>query len=347
MAKPSLSSLTRRQFWPTAVGMFSLLVGCNRRQAVTESVSDSLSPSESRPITHALGTTRVPRSPQRIVALSGISELEALLVLGVKPFAAAGDDRSFGRIVWQPHVEDQMEGVEMLPSRRNISLEKLVTLQPDLIIGSASWLRQIYPQLGQIAPTVAIDNIQPWQDNLRLVAEVVGKTEQAEAWITAFEEQVAILIETYLEAIAGITFTTAFYQPAQRQFRVIVGHELDQVFQQIGFTKPPEQSTIGQVMGDALRIANISLERLDLIDTDILFIYSYDYNTIQKAHELPESNRFLEAEPLLRHLQAVKNRRVFIVPGHYWFLGRSMGIPMAVDDLATSVLPSIMQQNLG
>ena len=340
MVNQSLSALTRRKFWPT-VGMLSWVIGCSRRRTVTESAPENLPSSETRSITHALGTTQIPEVPQRIVVLSGISDLEALLVLDVKPLAAAGDDRSFGRTVWQPHMKGQLQGVEMLPSRRNMSVEKVATLQPDLIIGVANQVETIYPQLSQIAATVTLDPSQPWQESLRLVAKVVNETARAEAWITAFEQRVATLANTYRDAIAGTTYTTTFYRPGQRQFHMIADHDLDQVFQQIGLTRPPEHSTLNQVIAGGLRRGDISLERLDLIDTDLLFIYHYDYPTIQKAHELPELNRFLEAEPLLRRLQAVKNRRVFIVPAYYWFLGRAMGIPMAVDDLETVVLPII------
>ncbi|MEL6384278.1 MAG: iron-siderophore ABC transporter substrate-binding protein [Cyanobacteria bacterium J06626_18] len=344
MTNPPLSTLTRREFWLIAAGMFSLAIGCSRRSTLP-AISRERLPSETRLITHALGTAQVPEVPQRIVVLSGISDLEALLALGVKPLAAAGDDRSFGRRVWQPHMADQLQGVEMLPSRRNISVEKVATLQPDLIIGVSNQVEAIYPQLSQIAATVTLDPSQPWQASLRLVAEVVGETEQAEAWITAFEQRVATLTSTYRDAIAGTTYTTTFYRPGERRFHMIAGHDLDQVFQQIGLTRPPEQAQIGSVTVGNLRRGDISLERLDLVDTDLLFFYHYDYPTIQKLHELPELNRILDAEPLLRSLRAVETGRAFIVPAYYWFLGRAMGIPMAVDDLETAVLPLITQQS--
>ncbi|MEL6384468.1 MAG: iron-siderophore ABC transporter substrate-binding protein [Cyanobacteria bacterium J06626_18] len=343
MQKSPLIPLTRRKFWLTVAGMFSLVVGCGR-QTVSESSLTSLQPSESRTITHALGTTRVPKMLQRIVALTGTSDLESLLVLGVKPFAAAGDDRrGLGQSVWQPHMEDQMQGVEMLPSRRNISLEKVATLQTDLIISASAQIKAVYPQLSQIAPTVALDTNQRWQENLRLVAEVVGEPERAKTWIVAFEQRLATLADSYREKLAGTTYTTAYYQPGRRQFDIILGRDLDQAFQEIGLTRPPEQTRIIAQQENSRRRANISLERLDLIDTDLLFFYHYDYSTIQKAHELPELNRFLGAEPLLRGLQAVENRHVFVVPAYYWFLGRAMGIPMAVDDLESAVLPLITQ----
>ena len=122
MAKHSLRPLTRREFWPTVAGMVSLVVGCSGWETGTESPLEELPAAETRTITHALDLTQVPKSPQRIVALTGTSDLEALLVVGVKPLAAAGDDRALGRTVWQPHLKDQMQGVEMLPSRRNVKL---------------------------------------------------------------------------------------------------------------------------------------------------------------------------------------------------------------------------------
>ncbi|MEM6424501.1 MAG: hypothetical protein AAF728_04985, partial [Cyanobacteria bacterium P01_D01_bin.128] len=151
MLKRPPGSLTRREFWPLAAGMFSLAVGCSRRRASLASSPKTVSTAETHTITHALGTAQVPKTPQRIVALTGISELEALLVLGVKPLAAAGDDRHFGRTAWHSHLKDQMQGVEMLPSRRNINLEKISTLRPDLLIGTAVPIEAAYSQLSQIA----------------------------------------------------------------------------------------------------------------------------------------------------------------------------------------------------
>ncbi|MBE7385421.1 MAG: hypothetical protein F6J95_028985 [Leptolyngbya sp. SIO1E4] len=58
--------------------MFSLVVGCSRPQTVSESSLTSLPPSASRSIPHALDTTRVPQVPQRLVALTGTSELQSL-----------------------------------------------------------------------------------------------------------------------------------------------------------------------------------------------------------------------------------------------------------------------------
>ncbi|MEM1254626.1 MAG: iron-siderophore ABC transporter substrate-binding protein [Cyanobacteria bacterium P01_H01_bin.21] len=345
MSQQSLNSLTRRKFWPTTAGMLSLAVSCGRGQTMVESHLKELSPSESRLITHTLGTTRVPKVPQRLVALTGTLELEALLVLGVKPFAAAGDDREFGRTVWQPHLKEQLHGVEMLPSRRNVNLEKLAALQPDLIIGALVFdIESIYPQLSQIAPTVTLDSSQPWQSHLRLVAQVVDKAEQAETWISTFEQRVAALANTYGEKVTGITYTTGSFRN-QRQFHMSTGHELDQMLQQIGFIRPSEHNQIGKVQRGSFRRADISLERLDLIDTDLLFFYSYEYPTIQKAHELPEFDQFLKEEPLLRRLRAIENGRAFLVPAYYWFLGRAMGIPLIVDDLEATILPFIIQQS--
>ncbi|MBE9101812.1 hypothetical protein [Vacuolonema iberomarrocanum] len=168
---------------------------------------------------------------------------------------------------------------------------------------------------------------------------MVGETARAETWILDFEQRIETLANTYGESIAGTTYTTLSYQPGQRQFHMVTGHDLDLAFQQIGLTRPSEQTDITPVGVGGLRRADISLERLDLIDTDLLFFYNYQYPNIQRVDELPELSLFLEQEPLLRRLQAIETRRAFVVPANYWFLGRSMGIPLVVDDLEAAVLP--------
>lgn len=95
---------------------------------------------------HGAGTTCVPNHPQRIVALDSIS-LEHLLSLGIRPIGATFS----GQL--DAHLQQDLIGIENIGSAGEPNLEKIVALQPDLIIGE-KFYQTIYSQSSQISPTI-------------------------------------------------------------------------------------------------------------------------------------------------------------------------------------------------
>ncbi len=156
-----------------------------------------------RLVRHALGETRIPAAPQRIVVL-GYIEVEEMIALGVQPsgilFAPA------------PHLEEQLEGVPVIGSAEGLpNLEALALLQPDLIFGSPQ-IQPLYQKLSQIAPTVAIvrGGSADWQHNLRQTALLLGKTAQADALLAAYVARVRAVRASLGEARLMQTEITAF-----------------------------------------------------------------------------------------------------------------------------------------
>jgi len=97
-------------------------------------------------VTHVMGETCVPNQPKRVVVLS-TTTLEYLIDLGVKPIGATLSDQ------FSSHLQPELTGVEDIGNVGEPSLEKIVALQPDLIIGD-DYYQTIYPQASQIAPTI-------------------------------------------------------------------------------------------------------------------------------------------------------------------------------------------------
>ena len=107
-------------------------------------------PAFAREITHAMGVTEVPDHPQRIVVLTN-EGTEALLALGVTPVGAV---KSWLGNPWYDHISGQMTDVTVLGEESAVNLEVLVSLQPDLILGSSPGDDDIYDRLVRIAPTL-------------------------------------------------------------------------------------------------------------------------------------------------------------------------------------------------
>lgn len=129
-----------------------------------------------------------PVAPKRIVALDPWLTLGMLFELGVPPVAA-------------PLVGIQDSGVREEAARAGMadlglplepSLERIAAFAPDLIVGSSSMHAKIGRAASRIAPTILIDPID-WKQQFRLLAGLVGRTEQAERMLRAYEARAAAL----------------------------------------------------------------------------------------------------------------------------------------------------------
>lgn len=284
-----------------------------------------------RTVTHASGTSEVPAEPQRVLAVTGTIELESLLALGVTPIAAAGDDDDLGGTRWLGHLEDRLEGVTRLPSRRNPNLERVAARRPDLIVGLDSWAGESYRQLSGIAPTVLVDGDQPWEGVLRDVAAALGREDEAEELIAAHERRVADLAERH-PGLEGTSVTLAKSFVGDGQIELGNGQESFRILRRLGFRRPPAQARL--LAGETTAI---SLEQMRIIDTDAILLFRYEGEEEQRAIDA------LREHPLFSRLRAVGDERVFEVNSEVWHLTGPIGAELVVDDLERRILPALTE----
>ncbi|WP_328391984.1 ABC transporter substrate-binding protein [Nocardia sp. NBC_00416] len=192
----SLLSHSRFAAWlRLVVGLFVAVV------AVAGCSSDAEPAAESgtRPVQTERGPVEVPAAPQRVVVLNGA--LAGYLYDLDVPVAAA-DPRVLGvsgrsadfPAAWADDAKAQ--GTQVVPVGQSVNLEFIASMTPDLIIGggqgfTAKQSVDAYDQLSAIAPTVLVPgNVTGWQDQLKLVAEVVNKSDEVGALITAYDDKV-------------------------------------------------------------------------------------------------------------------------------------------------------------
>ncbi|NOK63320.1 MAG: hypothetical protein GFH27_549361n45 [Chloroflexi bacterium AL-W] len=265
-----------------------------------------------RLVEHAPGEVQVPLEPQRIVAVSGTHEFEALLILDMHPIAAAGDDVGFRRTAWFPHMEPYIndDKIERLPSRRNINVKAVARMQPDLILGISNQIERIYPELSQIAPTVAIYGDLSRQDSLVDVATVVDRVAPAEIYIEDYEQRLADLTTRYDDVLEGATFSEVkSFIEARNEIHVINGREATTILTQLGMVQAP---ALERERGMNFESIMLSLERMDLLDTDTIFVYHYP-----TEDELQEVEA-IRTHPLFREFKAVEQEKIFPVRSEWW-----------------------------
>lgn len=222
-------------------------------------------------IAHEFGETTIEAEPTRVVSI-GFTDHDTLLALGVEPIAIRAwyGDHEF---VW-PWAEEALGDLEpvVLPSD-DLNFEQIAALEPDLIVGQYIGLEEAeYETLAQIAPTIAqpADHPSfgaPWQLMARNIGTAVGRADEADALIDGIEQR----FEDIRDANAGFAGVELAYAGVYGTDQPTYYVETDgstrmRVLQDLGFVVPDELAALG----DDAFYHDISAERLDLLDQDVV-----------------------------------------------------------------------------
>lgn len=135
------------------------------------------------------GKVTIQKKPERIIVLEfGI--LDELKLLGVKPVGMGKSDNTEGQD--PAHLQEFIKDIESVGTRDEPSLEAIAKLKPDLIIGDASFVMNILPQLNKIAPTVLLNGIlgDPKEQikNLNTLAKITNTEDKVPGIINHYEK---------------------------------------------------------------------------------------------------------------------------------------------------------------
>lgn len=238
----------------------------------------------------------VPASPERVIAGEFASEL---LAVGVKPIAAG--DNSF-KIVY---TVEEMKGVETIGDPPNV--EKIVELQPDLVVAPTVF-QEIYPeqmdQIGKLAPVYYISFDQdPIYGIFKKVAALVGKEQEADAWIQGYEQEAEAAREQVKTALGDET--VSIFRVEKGRLRIYLNRNFAGYMLHSGLQANAPALVAAEIEKNPFGSATeISLELLPEYAGDHLFLIVRDEGDDQGA--------FAEIEQLdlWKNLPAVKNGRV-------------------------------------
>ncbi|WP_431087765.1 iron-hydroxamate ABC transporter substrate-binding protein [Paenibacillus sp. 8b26] len=128
------------------------------------------------------GTVTIPEHPQRVVVAVG-DYVGDVLALGITPVGAP--DTVFDA----PYYKKYLNGVENIGDSSALSLEKVTTLNPDLII---TYDEKAYGNLRKIAPTVFIPyGKYKYKDRLMELGKVLKKEQEAKNCLADFAAKIA------------------------------------------------------------------------------------------------------------------------------------------------------------
>ncbi|QFR94188.1 ABC transporter substrate-binding protein [Streptomyces tsukubensis] len=257
----------------------------------------------------AMGAVQVPGAPKRVVVLD-TAELDSVITLGVKPVGATRAGAASDFLGYLP--KNQVTGVKNVGEIGNPNLETVAALKPDLILTNKVRDEARYGQLSAIAPTVMTETTgYPWKQNFRVHAEALGRLPEARKAERAYRKQVADVTEAVggrRKAAATSVNIVRFVEGADIR---IYGQKtcIATILGDVGLGRP----AITEKAKDGWSY-DVSPEKIDLADADVIFHATYGDPRKAKATEVLDSG-------LWKRLPAVKNHRVTGVDDELWIQG--------------------------
>jgi iron complex transport system substrate-binding protein len=249
------------------------------------------------------GPIEVPADPKKVILLSGFTG--NVIDLGV---TIVGVD------VWSknnPTFKDELKDVEEVSDE---NLEKIIELEPDLIIGLSN-IKNL-DKLKEIAPTVTYTwgKVDYLTQHLE-IGKLLNKEKEAQAWVDDFKTRAQTAGEE-IRAKIGEDATVSFFEAYDKDLYVFGNNWArgTEILYQAMNLKMPEK-----VKEMALKSGYYT------ISAEVIPEYAGDYMILSKYAEADSS--FQETETY-KNIPAVKNKRVFEMNGQ----GASFSDPVTLEN---------------
>lgn len=277
--------------WGMAVMAAGIFAGCGDSDSGGESnpTDTEQVAEEMRTVETDKGKVEIPENPEVIFTDYYLGEF---LAVGVKPAVASPYSLS------NPFLQDYVDGIEeMNVNSAESSLEMIAEQQPDLIV---TITEADYEKYSEIAPTVYIQDGKRTDEELfRYIADLVGKGQEAEEYITDFNQRV----EETKEEIQGIVGdrTVSVVEVWPQQIYTMGSHFArgGSILYDMWELKAPEKVQTEMVDGDTAYEV-VSLEALPEYAGDFI-LYGILADT---------DSAFVEDSQIWNNLEAVKEGRV-------------------------------------
>lgn len=319
------TSRLRRRGAPIVVMVAAGLVlsGCSASGATTDAASGDFEPVT---IEHALGEAVITEQPERIVTL-GMGSAETVIALGTVPvgieeYPWGSDDTGYLPWIHDAVTEEGAELPEQFTGGTELDIEAIVELDPDLILAPWSGVTQEqYDVLTDIAPTVAYEESPwtiTWKDQMSVIGEAMGKSEEVEDLIGGIEGQFAEATAAHPE-YQDVSFsfiyntgpgTLGVFFPEEQRVAMVsaLGLQVDPVATTLEETEGTDSAVIGLENGDLLK------------DSDLIFTFYSD-----------AANRAeIEAQPLYNAIPAIGRGSVVAPTDQPFVTGSSIINPLTV-----------------
>jgi iron complex transport system substrate-binding protein len=240
----------------------------------------------------------IPANVERIVITGAVEAMEDSIVLDVKPVGAISFSGEFPALFQSITTDAVSVGEKTEPN-----FEQILSLKPDVILGSTKFPAEVTEKLATIAPTILYSHISTnWEANLKLLGQLSGKEAQAEeevakykADLEAAKSQLGDKLKDQKVAVVRIRQGgKMFIYPTNVYFNPIL-------YEELGLTAP-------DAVAAAKAQEEITTEQLAAINPDFLFL---QFEPTENA-DAPKALEDLQNNPIAKTTAAFKSGNVFI-----------------------------------
>lgn len=274
----------------------------------------------------------IPVSPKRVLPLD-IAAMEVMLITGQTP-VGTGEWILQELPLLLPEYADVLAPLEGVGWPADI--EQVARFQPDLILAPEGSVD--LELAAEIAPVVVPDPAiwETWQQGMQFWSAVLNQQELYEQMEATYAQRVAelqsALVQPEEKEISVISTSTAgiwLWMPDSATGAILAD---------VGLSRPEGQSLVGEealARYDDKQWVEISEERIDLVDGDAIFYFTFAAADAEAAAEESEFIKTLTEKPLWQALEAVKAGNDFFVLGHWWRAQTYLMANKVIDDLFT------------
>ncbi|WAA09183.1 ABC transporter substrate-binding protein [Fervidibacillus albus] len=238
----------------------------------------------------------VPNPVENIVAAS-LEGMEDAAALGIKP---VGVLEVAGEI--PEYLAKDLEGATLIGDKTAPNAEVILTLDPDVIIGTSKWGEETMAQLNKIATTLPYSHISTnWKENLLTLGELAGKKDEAQQIIDDYEVK------------ANEAKTSLANSADDKEVLVIrIRGGLMYIYSPDVYVNPILYEDLGlkvpEIVENAEQQQEITLETLSEVDPDVIFLQFEEAENLDAPSALDD----LLENPVFSNLTASKNDEVYV-----------------------------------
>ncbi len=272
-----------------------LLSACNTNEADSATNEEDSKDESIRYYESEKGTLELPLEPSRVV-VAVRDYVGDVLATGVQPIGV-----SETMVFDAPYYQDQLEEVESVGEDTAISLEKITSLNPDLII---TYAEDSYEQLSKIAPTVLFPyGALDYEERLLEIGNILNKEQEAKQLLEQFQEKVKNQKEQLSEIVDQDT-KVAIIEVTDKDlylFGKTYGRGGEILYNQLGLEAPQKVEEVTEAEG----WASISLETIPeyLGEADYILMGVREMGSDRKAE--------IQSSKLWTELPAVKEGKIY------------------------------------
>lgn len=289
--------------------------------------------SQTKVVKHAMGETEIPVNPQRI-AVSGLEDM--LLALDA-PIVQAQAMK--GQYLYETLQE---RNIKTIYSPESLNYEAILDAKPDLIMAHLLPTdKEGYEKLSKIAPTIVYDR-GDWKTSIEAIGNAIGREEQAQAVISAYNEKLEQTKEAVQKAV-GVKNSVAFIRPSRSDVQVFFPAFVytSLIYKDLGLTMDASVVELEKKEEEGIWGVEESLEKLPEITADHLFVtVGGSFDSEEEAQEALTELNEIETLKVWNNIPAVKNGKVYKVTARHWMLNGPTADSMKLDDVLEALVKS-------